>query len=213
MLRRRPRPSGPRPSLPFPGHRRLAAGTAQSLLMSISSSSSIRRLKDCPVVVDLYEFAPVGGRPAGGRDGRRFERFAEVREDLADRPWLRDERDQPDVAATVWALEGKLLTHPGQQFRRGQTCSRPWGFLRRNGGCPLEGQDTARTKAGHGEDTKTPWQRMAAAGARARRSGAQPDRQTTPRAQFAGLEMSPSGGSVASQRRGEDFRSSSNAVI
>ncbi len=85
--------------------------------MSISSSSSIRRLKDCPVVVDLYEFAPVGGRPAGGRDGRRFERFAEVREDLADRPWLRDERDQPDIAATVWALEGKLLTHPGQQFR------------------------------------------------------------------------------------------------
>ena len=56
--------------------------------MSISSSSSIRRLKDCPVVVDLHEFAPVGGRPAGGRDGRRFERFAEVVPDLLDRPRL-----------------------------------------------------------------------------------------------------------------------------
>ena len=38
-------------------------------------------------------------------------------QDLPDRPWLRDERDQPDVAAAVRALEPKILTHPGQEFR------------------------------------------------------------------------------------------------
>jgi hypothetical protein len=43
-----------------------------------------------------------------------------------DRPWVRDEGDQPDVAATVRALERKLLTHPGQQFRPGN----PRGVVR-----------------------------------------------------------------------------------
>jgi hypothetical protein len=33
-----------------------------------------------------------------------------------DRPRLRDERDQPDVAATRWALERKLLPHPRHQL-------------------------------------------------------------------------------------------------
>jgi hypothetical protein len=51
--------------------------------------------------MDLHELAPVGGRPAGGRDRRRFERFAEVGEDLPDRTWLRDEGDEPDVAAAI----------------------------------------------------------------------------------------------------------------
>jgi hypothetical protein len=51
------------------------------------------------------------------RDRWRFERFAQVGEDLADGPRLRDEGDQPDVAATVRALERKLLAYPGQQFR------------------------------------------------------------------------------------------------
>ena len=46
--------------------------------MSIAGSSSIRRLKDVAVVVHLHELAPVGGRPASGRDRRRFERFAEM---------------------------------------------------------------------------------------------------------------------------------------
>ena len=46
--------------------------------MSITGRSSIRRLKDCPVVVDLDEFGPVGRRATGGRDGLRFERFTEV---------------------------------------------------------------------------------------------------------------------------------------
>jgi len=45
-----------------------------------------RRLEDVAVVVDLDEFAPFGGRAAGGRDGRRLERFAEMREDFPDRP-------------------------------------------------------------------------------------------------------------------------------
>ncbi len=50
--------------------------------MSIAGSSSIRRLKDVAVVMRLDELAPVGGRPASGRDRRRFERFAEVGENL-----------------------------------------------------------------------------------------------------------------------------------
>jgi hypothetical protein len=56
-----------------------------------------RRLKNRPVVVDLDELSPVGGRATGGRDWRRLERFAQMREDLPDRPRLGDERDEPDV--------------------------------------------------------------------------------------------------------------------
>jgi hypothetical protein len=43
---------------------------------------------------------------------RRFERFAEVRQHLPDWTWLGDEGDEPDVAATRRALQGKLLPHP-----------------------------------------------------------------------------------------------------
>ena len=57
-------------------------------------------LKDCPVVVDLHELSPVGRWPAGGRDGRRLERFAEMCQDLPDRPRIGDERDESDVATT-----------------------------------------------------------------------------------------------------------------
>ena len=60
--------------------------------MSIAGSSSIRRLKDCPVVMGLHEFAPVGGRATSGRDGRRLERFAEVCENLPDRAWFADRK-------------------------------------------------------------------------------------------------------------------------
>ena len=87
----------------------LASGSGQRLWMSIAGSSSIRRLKDVAVVMRLDELAPVGGRPASGRERRWFERFAEVGEDLPDRSGLRDEGDEPDVAATRRALEGKLL--------------------------------------------------------------------------------------------------------
>jgi len=41
-----------------------------------------RRLKEVPVVVHLLELSPVGGRPASGREQRRFKRFAEVGEGL-----------------------------------------------------------------------------------------------------------------------------------
>ena len=75
--------------------------------MSITGNSSIRRLKDVAIVMDLHEFAPFGGRATGGSDGRRFELFAQLRDDLADEPWFGDERDQPDVATTVGALEWK----------------------------------------------------------------------------------------------------------
>ena len=76
-----------------------------------------RRLKDCPAVVDLRERAPVGGQATSGRDGRLLERAAAVVENLPARPRLRDERNQPGVAAARWALDGKLLPHPGQKFR------------------------------------------------------------------------------------------------
>ena len=67
--------------------------------------------------MDLDELAPVGGRAPGRRDGWWLQRLAEVCENLPDGPRLRDERDQPDVAAAGWALERKLLPHPRDQFR------------------------------------------------------------------------------------------------
>jgi len=39
-----------------------------------------------------------------------------MREDLPDRPWLGDERDQPDIATTPRALQRKLLPHPSHEF-------------------------------------------------------------------------------------------------
>jgi len=45
----------------------------------------------------LHELAPVGRRATGGRDGRRFERFSQVRENLSNRPWFDDERNQRDA--------------------------------------------------------------------------------------------------------------------
>jgi len=75
-----------------------------------------QRLKNRPVVVDLHELSPVGGRAAGGRDWRRLERFAEVREDLPDRARIGDERDESDVAAAPRALQRKLLAHPSHEF-------------------------------------------------------------------------------------------------
>ena len=96
-----------------------------------------RRLKDIAVVMRLDEFAPVGGRSSGRRDGRRLERFAEVCEKLTSRgrshPGLRPLANlrfevsrllpavfsEPDVAAAVRALERKLLPHSGQEFRPG----------------------------------------------------------------------------------------------
>ena len=60
--------------------------------MSITGSLSIRRLKDCPVVMDLHELSPVDRRATGGRDGRWFERFAKMREDFPDRPRLADRK-------------------------------------------------------------------------------------------------------------------------
>jgi len=62
--------------------------------MSITGSSSIRRLEECPVVMGLHELVPVGGRATSGRHRRRFEWFVEVCENLPDRPRLCDERDQ-----------------------------------------------------------------------------------------------------------------------
>jgi hypothetical protein len=73
-------------------------------------------LKDCPDVVDLHELSPVGRRATGGRDWRRLERFAQMREDLPDRPRIGNERDESDVTTTPRALQRKLLSHPGHEF-------------------------------------------------------------------------------------------------
>ena len=56
-------------------------------------------LKDCPVVVGLHELSPVGRRATGCRDGRRLEWFAEMCQDLPDRPRIGSERDESDVTA------------------------------------------------------------------------------------------------------------------
>jgi hypothetical protein len=71
-------------------HAWVASGTAQRLWMSITGTSSIRRLNRVAFVMGRDELGPFGGRAAGGRDGRRLERFAEMRKDLPDRPWLAD---------------------------------------------------------------------------------------------------------------------------
>ena len=80
-----------------------------------------RHLNRFAVVISLDKLAPVGGRSPGRRDWRRLERFAKVCENLPDRPWLRDEGNEPDVATAVRALERKLLAHPGQEFRPGNS--------------------------------------------------------------------------------------------
>ena len=77
--------------------------------MSITGSSCIRRLKDCPVVIGLHALSSVGRRTTGGRGGRRLERFAQVCQDLPDRPRIGDERDEPGVATAPRALQRKLL--------------------------------------------------------------------------------------------------------
>lgn len=85
------------------------------------------------------EFSLVGRRATGGKDEPRFERFAEVREDLQDRPRLGDEYDQPDVAATPAPCVAKIgiinavpqlppgvrVTSPASGCQR--TANRYWG--------------------------------------------------------------------------------------
>ena len=75
-----------------------------------------RDLDDLYVVMHLDEFAPVGRWAASGREGGRFEWFAEVCQDLPNRPRFRDERNQLDVAAAVRALERKLFPDSGHEF-------------------------------------------------------------------------------------------------
>ena len=76
-----------------------------------------RHLNRFAIVMHLHELAPGGWWAASRRDGWRFQRLAEVCQNILDRPGLRDEGDQPDVAAAVWALERKLLPNPGQESR------------------------------------------------------------------------------------------------
>ena len=106
----------PRPHLEgeSPGLGEVGAGIAALAGTGVETAQEHRRL-DSEFLADGLE--PRLDRLKVDQPGRGPGPPAEVREDLADRPWVCDERDQPDIAATVWALEGKLLTHPGQQFR------------------------------------------------------------------------------------------------
>jgi hypothetical protein len=79
-----------RPSLPFPGAS-AACVRARSDAVDIDHGQLVRRgLKDVAIVMGLHEFAPVGGRAPGRRDGWWLKRFAQVREDFPDRPRLAD---------------------------------------------------------------------------------------------------------------------------
>jgi hypothetical protein len=94
-----------------------------------------RRLSRVAFVVGLHELSPVGRRAASRRDGRWFERFAEMCQGLTSRGRshpgllplanLRFEVSRllpavssaSDVATTPRALERKLLPHPRHEFR------------------------------------------------------------------------------------------------
>jgi hypothetical protein len=75
-------------------------------------------------LVEKDEFGPVGAPATGGRDGRRLERFAEVRQDLPDRPRIGDECDEPDVATTRFMLSSRPLLVLGMTIAsaRGRRC-------------------------------------------------------------------------------------------
>jgi len=75
-----------------------------------------RHLNRCAVVISLDKLAPVRGRATSGRDGRRLEWFAEVFENLPDRPWLRDEDNEPDVAATGGHASGNSSPTRARSF-------------------------------------------------------------------------------------------------
>ncbi len=61
-------------------------------------------------------FGRLGPVAASGLERWWLERLAKMREDFPDRPGLRDECDQPDVAAAVRARKWKLLPDPRHQF-------------------------------------------------------------------------------------------------
>ena len=122
--------------------------------------------------VDLHELAPVGGRAACGRDRRRFEWFAQVGEEMTSRGLsnsglrplanLRVEvsrllpavSSETDVAATRWALELKLLAHPGQEFRPG-LCARC------RGSGAVHGWRSNRRQGARARPARRPWHRVA----------------------------------------------------
>jgi hypothetical protein len=79
------------------------SGRQRSEAVDVDRGQLVRRfLKDVAIVMDLHEFAPVGGRPASWRDWRRCERFTEVGENLPDRPRFGDECDEPDISCREW---------------------------------------------------------------------------------------------------------------
>ncbi len=79
--------------------------------MSIAGSSSIRRLKDVAVVMDLHELAPVGGQPASGRDRRRFERLP-ARRGIALLPDVPDSQSREGFPQRVIGSEDAVIPVP-----------------------------------------------------------------------------------------------------
>jgi len=76
-------------------------------------------------ISDESEFSPVGRRAKGRRDSRWFERFAEMRQGLPDRPRI-GERGASAVANTPRALP--WFVHPEFSLQR-RTCLRRAGQL------------------------------------------------------------------------------------
>ena len=97
---------------------RLVAAALKASEYRSRATRRVRDLNDLYFVVHLDQLAPVGRRAASGRKRRRLERLAKMHENLPDVPWIGDEGDHPNVAATVRAQKWKLLTNSGDQIRR-----------------------------------------------------------------------------------------------
>ena len=85
--------------------------------MSITGSSSIRPWKTSLSSWTWTSSPQSVGGPRAGESGGGSSGLPKMGQDLPDRPWLRDERDQPNVPAAVRALKRKLLPHPRHEFR------------------------------------------------------------------------------------------------
>ena len=94
--------------------------------MSIAGSSSIRRLEDVAIVMDLHELAPVGGRAAGRRHRRRLERFTHDRKSAATggcqecegQEWFMIRRKQPVIPVPMLSRRRDEIGQPVQELKR-----------------------------------------------------------------------------------------------
>ena len=90
-----------------------------------------RRLEDRPVVVNLDELAPASRRAASGRERRRLARFAEVCQDLPDRPRLADRKSAATGVAK--SAKARIVSHSESSLKAISRMSPPqFGHARGN---------------------------------------------------------------------------------